>query len=64
MTTNASRYEFMHACRPTPTKKQNKKKPNKVAFLNEITDSMFDKSGKALSKNIIPSGTTKRQVIL
>jgi hypothetical protein len=25
---------------------------------------MFDKSGKALSKNIIPSGTTKRQVIL
>jgi hypothetical protein len=27
-------------------------------------NSMFDKSGKALSKNIIPSGTTKRQVIL
>lgn len=63
MTTNASRYEFMHACRPTPTKKQIKKR-NKVAFMNEITDSMFDKSGKALSKNIIPSGTTKRQVIL
>lgn len=62
MTTNASRYEFMHACRPTPTKKQ--KKRNKVAFMNGIADSMFDKSGKALSKNIIPSGTTKRQVIL
>jgi hypothetical protein len=40
------------------------KKRNKVVFMNEITDSMFDKSGKALSKNIIPSGTTKRQVIL
>lgn len=51
----------MHADQHRP---RNKKKRNKVAFMNEITDSMFDKSGKALSKNIIPSGTTKRQVIL
>jgi hypothetical protein len=36
----------------------------KVVFMKEITNLMFDKSGKALSKNIIPSGTTKRQVIL
>jgi hypothetical protein len=61
----ASRYEFMHAC-PTNADQETKieKKRNKVAFMNEITDSMFDKSGKALSKNIIPSGTTKRQVIV
>lgn len=52
----------MHADQRRPRNKI--KKPNKVAFLNEITDSMVDKSGKALSKNIIPSGTTKRQVIL
>jgi hypothetical protein len=52
----------MHADQRRPRNKI--KKNDKVAFMNEITDSMFDKSGKALSKNIIPSGTTKRQVIL
>lgn len=53
----------MHADQRRPRNEIGKKR-NKVAFMNEITDSMFDKSGKALSKNIIPSGTTKRQVIL
>jgi hypothetical protein len=52
----------MHADQRRPKNKI--KKRNKVAFMNEITDPMFDKSGKALSKNIIPSGTTKRQVII
>ena len=54
---------FMHADQDQPRNKLGKNM-KKVVFMNEITDSMFDKSGKALSKNIIPSGTTKRQVIL
>ena len=53
----------MHADQRGPRNKIGKIR-KKVVFMNEITDSMFDKSGKALSKNIIPSGTTKRQVIL
>jgi hypothetical protein len=52
----------MHADQRRPRNKI--KKTKQGSLMNEITDSMFDKSGKALSKNIIPSGTTKRQVIV
>jgi hypothetical protein len=47
----------MHADQEQPRDKIGK-------IRKKLQDSLSDKSGKAPSKNIIPSGTTKRQVIL
>jgi uncharacterized protein YxeA len=60
----ATTNSFMHADQDQPRNKIGKNTKEDSLYERNYKIPMFDKSGKALSKNIIPSGTTKRQVIL
>lgn len=57
-------HSCMYADQEQPRNKMGKNTKESTVFVTKLQDSLSDKSGKAPSKNIIPSRTTKRQVIL
>ena len=64
MTNATATNSCMYADQGQPRNKMGKNTKESQSLRTKLQDSLSDKSGKAPSKNIIPSRTTKRQVIL